>query len=214
VYLPSEHSRALPSTSSDDLASFLEDRDRYLEWCAVSDPFAADARNKPLAPRTLKLTKDQIHAAVTASVNSGRQPQQIRSLADLVTVENFKSILRQRLAVAGAPNKSFDHYLARALIRVAKEWVRIDADVLAELKKAASRLPAPDGRDLTLKNKRFLRQFEDPAALRKLQALPGQLWKEVKGACKDTSNFRVLAKAQAALAIGLLTYMPVRSENL
>jgi integrase len=195
-------------------ASFLEDRDRYLEWCAVSNPFAADARNKPLAPRTLRLTRDQIHAAVTALAKSGIKPEQIRSLADLVTVENFKSILRQRLADAGGPNRSFDHYLARALVRVAKEWVRVDADVLAELKKAASRLPAPDGRDLTPKNKRFLRQFEDPATLRKLHALPGQLWKEVKGASKDTPNFRVLAKAQAALAIGLLTYMPVRSENL
>jgi hypothetical protein len=195
-------------------ASFLEDRDRYLAWCAVSDPFAADARNKPLAPRTLKLTKDQIHAAVTALVNSGRQPAQIRSLADLVTVENFKSILRQRIANAGGSNKSFDHYLACALVRVAKEWVSVDADVLAELKKAASRLPAPEGRDLTPKNKRFLRQFGNPATLRKLQALPGQLWKEVKGASKGSPNFRVLAKAQAALAIGLPLYMPVRPENL
>jgi hypothetical protein len=195
-------------------ASFLEDRDRYLGWCAVSDPFAADARNKPLAPRTLRLTKVQIHAAVTALVNSGRKPEQIRSLADLVTVENFRSILRQRIANAGGPNKSFDHYLARSLVRIAKEWVKVDADVLAELKKAASRLPAPDGRDLTPKNKRFLGQFEDPATMRKLQALPGLFWKEVKSGSKAKPNFRVLAKAQAALAIGLLTYMPVRSENL
>jgi integrase len=195
-------------------ASFLEDRDRYLVWCAVSDPFAADARNKPLAPRTLKLTKDQIHAAVTALVKSGKKPEEIRSLADLVTIENFRSILRQRIADAGRPNKSFDHYLARALVRIAKEYVKVETDALAELKKAATRLPSPDRRDLTPKNKRFLGQFEDPAALRRLQALPGRLWKEVKAGSKAKPNFRVLAKAQAALAIGLLTYMPVRSENL
>src|SRR5262249_14413964 len=34
-------------------ASFREDQGRYLAWRAVSDPFATDARNKPLAPRTL-----------------------------------------------------------------------------------------------------------------------------------------------------------------
>jgi len=50
--------------------------------------------------------------------------------------------------------------------------------------------------------------------LRRLQALPGQLWKEVKAGSKARPNFRVLAKAQAALAIGLPTYMPIRPENL
>jgi integrase len=195
-------------------ASFIADRNRYLDWCAVSDPFAADARDKPLAARTLKLTRDQIHAAVTALVKSGIKPDKIRSLADLITPENFKSVLRQRVDDAGGPNKSFDHYLARALVRIAKEWIKVDADVLAQLKKAASKLPAPTTRDLTPKNKRFLRQFEDPESLRRLQVLPGQLWKEVKSDSKGKSNFRVLAKAQAALGIGLLTYAPVRSENL
>jgi hypothetical protein len=83
----------------------------------------------------LKLSKDQIHAAVTALVKSGTQPEQIRSLADLVTVENFKSILRQRIEDAGRPNKSFDHYLARALVRIAREWV-IGEDPLALLRLA------------------------------------------------------------------------------
>jgi integrase len=195
-------------------ASFIENGDRYLAWCGVSDPFAADARDKPLAPRTLKLTRDQIHAAVTALVKSGIKPDKIRSLADLVTPENFKNILRQRVAEAGGPDKSFDHYLARALVRIAKEWVKVDADVLAQLKIAASKLPAPKRLDLTPKNKQFLRQFDDPETLRRLQALPDQLWKEVKSESKGKPNFRVVAKAQAALGIGLPTYMPVRPENL
>jgi len=167
-----------------------------------------------LAPRTLKLARDQIHAAVTALVKSGTKPDQIESLADLVTIKNLKNILRQRLADAGGQHKSFDHYLARFLVRIAKEWVKVDAGVLAELKKAATVLAAPDRYDLTPKNKRCLRQFEDPEALRRLKALPVQLWKEVKSKFSHSPNFRVLAKAQAALGIGLLTYLPVRSENL
>ena len=194
--------------------SFIEDREDYLGWCGVVDPFADDARPKRLAPRTLKLLKDQIHAAVTALVKSGTKPDQIRSLADLVTVKNLKEILRQRLTDAGGEKKSFDHSLAKALVRIAREWVKVDAGVLAELKKAAGKLPGPDRLDLTPKNKRFLRQFEDPDALRRLQALPARLWKEVKSKSSAKRNFRVLAKAQAALGIGLLTYMPVRSENL
>jgi hypothetical protein len=34
--------------------SFVEDRDSYLSWCAVTDPFAMDARSRPLAARTAK----------------------------------------------------------------------------------------------------------------------------------------------------------------
>lgn len=194
--------------------SFIKERNSYLAWCSVSDPFAADARGRPLAPRTLKLTKNQIHAAVTALAKSGTSPDRIQSLSDLVTVENFKNILRQRLTDAGGRQKSFDHYLARALVRIAKEWVKVDAEILAELKRLARKLPEPERKDLTPKNKRFLRQFDDPAALRRLRALPERLWLEVKSESERKPNFRTLAKAQAALAIGLLTYSPVRSENL
>jgi integrase len=195
-------------------ASFIKDRDRYLAWCAVSDPFASDARNRPLAPRTLKLAKNQIHAAVSALVKTGVQPARIRSLADLVTVENLKSILRQRLADAGGRRSAFDHYLARALVRVAREWVEVDGDVLAELRRLASKWPAPTRYDLTPKNRKFLRQFDDPQTLRRLRLLPEILWKEVQNDIARKPNFRSLAKAQAALGIGLPTFMPVRPENL
>jgi integrase len=195
-------------------ASFIKDRDSYLAWCGVSDPFAADARAKRLAPRTLKLAENQIHAAVTALVKSGVEPKRIRSLADLVTVDNLKSILRQRLADAEGQQKSFDHYLGRALIRIAREWVKVDDAVLTGLKRVASKLPAPTRYDLTLKNKQFLRQFDDPQALRRLRWLPEQLWKEVKNEIRQKPNFRTLAKAQAALALGLLTFISIRSENL
>jgi hypothetical protein len=114
-------------------ASFIEDRDSYLSWCAATDPFAVDARPRPLAARTLKLSRDQIHAGVTALVKSGTKPQSIRSLADLVTVHNFKGILRQRLADAGGQQKSFNHYLARAIVRIAREWVKVDASVLVAI---------------------------------------------------------------------------------
>ena len=67
---------------------------------------------------------------------------------------------------------------------------------------------------MTPKNKAFLRQFDDPRALLRLVKLPEQLWREVKDKKDEKPNFRTLAKAQAALGIGLLTYLPVRPENL
>jgi integrase len=191
--------------------AFRQDVDKHLFWCGACDPFAADARPRPLAPRSLRLRRDQIHAAVTALVESGIKPSAIRSLADLVSPDHFKRILRRRLdSVSGAEN-TFNLALGQALIQIAHEWVKVDAQVFAELKRLIGKMPAPV---ITLrdKNKRALRQFDDPAILRRLYALSERLWIEAR---RDTKpNFRTLAKAQAALAIGILCYMPLRLQNL
>ena len=175
------------------------------------DPFAADARPRALAPRSLRLRRDQIHAAVTALVESGKKPAAIRSLADLVSPNNFKCILRRRLDSVGGTENTFNLALGKALIQIAHEWVKVDAQVFAELKRLVGKMPAPV-LGLTGKNKRFLRQFDDPAVLRRLYSLPERLWIEARREKKP--NFRTLAKAQAALAIALLSYAPLRPQNL
>ena len=192
-------------------AAFRQDVDNYLSWGSGSDPFAADARPRPLARETLRLRRDQIHAAVSALVECGTNPASIRSLADLVTPANLKTILRQRLEGVGGEVNSFNHNLGSVLIQIAREWVKVDPPVLAELKRLVGKMPAPV-MGLTDKNKRFLRQFDDPKALMRLVQLPEQLWAEVKRDSKPT--FRTLAKAHAALAIAILTYIPLRMQNL
>jgi integrase len=191
--------------------SFRKDVDSYLSWCSGSDPFAADARSRALAPRTLRLRRHQIHAAVSALVQTGTKPASILSLADLVTPLNFKSILRRRYEAVGGKENAFNNNLGTMIVLIARDWVKIDAPVLAELKRLVGKLPVPIA-GLTDKNKRFLRQFDDPKALRRLVELPERLWAEVKR--DNRPSFRTLAKAQAALAIAILTYMPVRLQNL
>jgi integrase len=191
--------------------AFRQDVDNYLSWCGVSDPFAVDARQRALAPRTVRLRRDQIHAAVTASVVSGTKPSAILSLADLVLPDRFKRILRRRLDSVSGEENIFNRDLGQALIQIAHEWVRVDAQAFAELKRLIGKMPAPV-MALTDKNKRALRQFDDPAVLRRLYALPERLWNEARRDKKP--NFRTLAKAQAALAIGILCYMPLRLQNL
>jgi integrase len=191
--------------------AFRQDVDAHLSWCGVSDPFAADARPRPLASRSLRLRRNQIHAAVTALVESGIKPSAIRSLADLVSPEHFKRILRRRLDSVSGEENTFNLALGQALIRIAHEWVKVDAQVFAELKRLVGKMPAPV-MALTDKNKRALRQFDDPAVLRRLYALPERLWIEARREKKP--NFRTLAKAQAAIAVAILSYMPLRPQNL
>jgi integrase len=192
-------------------SSFRKDVDDYLSWCGGTDVFAADARSRALAPRTLKLRRNQIHAAVTALVESGVKPSEIKSLADLVSPGNFKSILRWRLAAVGDRENAFNRDLAEALVQIGREWVKLDPAVLAELKRLTGKVPMPAA-GLTSKNKASLRQFDDPAVLQRLIELPNRLWAEVKREAHP--NFRTLAKAQAALGVAILSYMPLRAANL
>ena len=137
--------------------------------------------------------------------------QRITSLAELVSPEALKRILRRRLKEEGGRENSFNRDLGEALIQVAREWVKVDVVAQAELKRLVGKMPMPVS-GLTDKNKRFLRQFDDPAAMHRLYNLPGRLWAEVKREGKP--NSRTLAKAQVALAVSILCYMPLRLQNL
>ena len=187
--------------------AFRRDLDNYLSWCTVSNPFALDARRRALAQRTLQLRRDEIHAAVTALVESGTKPSAIRSLADLVEPNNFKSILRKRVEYT---TNTFNHFLGKTLVQVAREWVKVDSEAAAELKVFASKIPAPVA-GLTERNKRALRQFDDPAVLRRLYRLPEILWAEAR---RGKPNRRTLAKAQVALAVAIECYTALRLQNL
>jgi integrase len=191
--------------------AFRKDVDKHLTWCGGADVFAADARSRALAPQTIKLRQDQIHAAVTALVESGVKTTAIKSLANLVSPENFKRILRRRHEAIGGRENVFNHDLARALIQIARRWVDVDPGVLAELMRLAGKIPMPVS-EFTEKNKRSLRQFDDPAILQRLFSFPSRLWAEMKRDGKP--NVKTLVKAQAAIAVAILSYMPIRLQNL
>jgi integrase len=188
-----------------------QDIDAHLEWCRGSDPFDTGARERPLAEQSVKLRRSQIHTAVTALIQSGVAPAAITSLAVLVSPDALKRILRRRMEIAGNRPNVFNRDLGAALIHIAREWVKVDAVTLAELKRIVGKMPVP-APGLTSKNKTFLRQFDDPAVLMRLFELPALLWREVKR--DDNRGDRRLAKAQAALALAILTYMPIRPQNL
>jgi integrase len=98
-------------------------------------------------------------------------------------------------------------YATKGLTR----WVKVDITTLNELKRIASKVPTPRA-DLSPKNKCFLRQFDDPLVLQRLRALPAKLWFQARR--DDNPNFRTLAIAQAALALEILLYLPIRLQNL
>ena len=143
-------------------ASFCKDVGDYLQWCGGSDPFAADARPRALSPKTLRLRRDQIHAAVTALVESDIKPASITSLAELVSPGPSS-------ASCATPGRRGRPWKTASTATLAKpdpgraRRVKVDVVAQAELKRLVGKMPIPVS-GLTDKNKRFLRQFDDPAA--------------------------------------------------
>jgi hypothetical protein len=147
--------------------SFRTDVDRYLQWCARTDPFSKGARPRALAPRTRKLRRDLIHAAVAAALGSGIDVRRISSLASLVEYEAFRDLLRYRWRTDGGRVSARFEGIAQALIAIASEWVRASPDEIAALKNL-SRMAGSLPLGLTEKNKSLLRNLDDPRLLHKL----------------------------------------------
>jgi integrase len=191
--------------------SLRQDIDAHISWAAVPDPLANGTRKRALAPRSLRLRKMQIVAAVTAAVAAGIPLDQITSLASLVEAETFRALLRQRWQQDGRRITSYTHNGAATLIAIASEWVRASPDQIAVLKTLRSKLGLPPT-GLTGKNRAMLRRFDDPRLITALVQLPDRLWRAAqRGLAKSRRQFIDL---QTALAIDLLLHVPLRLQNL
>lgn len=192
-------------------ASFREDVDQYLAWCAMPDPLDERARARALASRTVRLRRDQIHSAVTAACATGIDVDRLTSLASLVEPQVFRALLRHCWVEDGRALSAYTHGVAGTVIAIAAEWVKAPADAVAILKQLRRKLGSlPSG--LTEKNKALLRKFDDVRLCEMLVELPDRLWRKAR---RDlASSKRAFIDLQSALAIDLLIHVPLRMENL
>src|ERR1700687_2796477 len=191
--------------------SFYADVEKYLTWCAVPDPLDDVARDKRLAPGTIRLRRDQVHSAVTAAVAAGIDREALLSLKDLVTQNTFKTLLRKLYEADGNTLTAYTHGVAGTLITIASEWSGASTAEVAELRKLRRKLGAlPSG--LTDKNKSLLRRFADTRVLDGLIQLPDRLWRKAR---RDLAGSkRPFIDLQTALAIDILLNVPLRMKNL
>jgi hypothetical protein len=181
--------------------SFLDDWNSFAKWAHGEDVFADDARPVALKQSTLDVMLRRIHLAVNALAETGVEPSSIGKLADLVTVDAFRNILRRRHEVAGG-KANYDNFgMAMNLLQIATEWVKVDPDTLAELKRLKGRMPKVE-LQMSRKNRLLITQFDQGALRERLLSVPDRMWKDVRSSTK-TRRLR-LAEAQAALGINTL----------
>lgn len=199
----------VPQTEFPD--SFGQDWNAFAVWAHGDDVFADDARPKPLKQTTLDGYFQRVHSAASTLVQTGVDAASIQSIADLVTVDAFKRILRKRHELTNGRPSHENFQLAWLLFRLARDWVKVDEEILAELKLWARKVPQPSF-EMTCKNNRLVKKFDDPDLKRRFLTAPARMWQDVQNS-KRRNRWR-LAEAQGALGIEILMFVPVRLKNL
>jgi hypothetical protein len=117
-----------------------------LIWASCSDPLEEGAREKPLAPQTLRLRQQHIHSAVSAAAATGVPLSQLTSLASLLELDTFRALLRHRWRQDGCKLSAYTHGIVVTLIVIGSEWVKLGANEVAALKALRRKLgPGPSG---------------------------------------------------------------------
>jgi integrase len=195
---------------SDLSPSFQQEADAYLALRANPDLFdeRPEAPRRPLAATTIRQQREHLRLAASILIQAG---DAIESLADLVTPERFKRVLRHYHDQANREPNAFVIGMAKTLIQVAQYHAGATPKEVGELKRLASKLPAVPW-DLTPKNKTLLRQLESERLRAKLLFLPEQLIADVT---KDLERRPVrFVEAQVAIAVDILLASPLRPQNL
>jgi integrase len=192
--------------------SFRSDAEKYLATRGHPDPFdeRLNAPKRSLAASTLHQQREHLRLAASVLIEGGTPKDSVRSLADVVEVEPFKTILRHYMGANGEPN-AFAICMANTLIQVAYYYVGVEAEHLVRLKTLAAKLP-PVPFDLTPKNAALLRQFESPKLRAKLLFLSETLIAEAKDELK-LGRLRFV-ETQVAIATDIQLVVPLRPQNL
>jgi integrase len=195
---------------SDFPASLKAEIDAFLLRLSGAD-LSEDGPSRPARPSTLKTREKQLRVAASALAHKAVDPQSIRSLANIVSLERFKLVLRFLLDRHGGETSPQVAQIAAFLKGVAKHWVKVDDLTLLQMQKVTSRL-STGRRGLTPKNRERLRPFDDPQAVALFLGLPQRIRREVQ---KDPrSPERKAIAAQMAAAIAILQAVPLRIKNL
>lgn len=154
---------------------------------------------------------EAVRKSATALVRRGHDPARIRTLADLVAVPAVKEILRFQVSRGRDRSTATLYTLVSTLRIIARDWVRVGTEHLAELQAIGKRV----GRRRSGLSNRALAQlhaFDDKENVRQLLLLPRKLLEHAEK--HDDGAPRKSLLAQSAVAIELLLLCPVQRSQL
>jgi integrase len=190
--------------------SLKSDIDAMLE-AAISPDLLSPTSRRPIKAISARSRLTLLRRLASALVVRGRDPLTLHSIADLVDPEAVREGLRFFLERSGGKRTADIHQTAKLMCTLAKHWVGVPADHLAELVVIRRRLD-PGRHGMTAKNRAALRCFEDEVLVEKFVDLSETIARRHRN--RSDIKVRDAVEVQIALAIELLTVAPVRCGNL
>jgi hypothetical protein len=181
---------------------------------AGDDQLFSDKPGRALRPNTLRLRLDGIRACTTAAVRAtGRDPADLKLLADLLELETLKALIYWLRDKSGLKPQSVALYL-KALRVAAKHHIEAPAEVQRALAQAIRRIePLKRERlSMTERNRLRLRQFDNPEILSSLLRYPANTHRWI-AALPRIGRMDALDMA-FALAVEIELMVPIRIQNL
>lgn len=191
-------------------ASLNQDVAAWCESLGGGDPF--DGREfAPLKPVSVDSRRRHMHCYLGALVATGSKPEELTSLAVVVTPARVQKALRFFWERAGKQMTLYVYKMADMALMVARHWAKLPAADIERLQAMAKQV-RPTNYGMGGRNMTRLRQLEDPQRRKALLDLPAKL---IGMAQKESSpGVSAALLVQTAVAVELLLNVPMRIRNL
>jgi integrase len=194
---------AFPETFQRDVAQW---RERVLK----PDPFDESHPARPLRETTVRHRITQIRIFASALVGSGaRSLEDINDIRCLLEPDNFKQAIRVVFHRTGKTSSLYN--MACTMRLIGKHYCGLPDRDFKLLIDICQRLALPPNRQLTEKNRRRLRQFDDRRNVVQLLKLPAKLAAE---AATKKNSLKAAKCIENALVISLLLHCGLRLRAL
>ena len=190
-----------------------QDVDSYLEGLTKVRRNRKGHRVRPLKAVTLRTRRAELQGAARMAVKAGVPVENLNSLAALLAPEVAEQVLEAYCTKNGEKPKLYTIDLAGRFLSIARETKCLneaDCERLNEMREVLDE-ERPEG--FTEKNATLIRQILAPNIWDLVVNLPFRMMAEAR---RDRARAPVQSavKAQIAVAIALLTIVPVRIKNL
>jgi integrase len=193
-------------------ASLCADIEAYCAKLAKPHRAANGGRRRACRPATLAKVRRELIASVRTAVSVGIPLAELTSLAALVQPDRATTILDHYWKKNGEEPSIYTINLASLFLSVARTY-QLDATTLEALDDLRRQLEEYRTVGLTEKNRNLVRQVLQGDIWRRVVRLPGLLMAEARAARTD-SPVRAAVLAQLAVAVRILSFAPVRLQNL
>jgi hypothetical protein len=198
---------------SDFPAGLQRDIENYLQGLTRIRKNRLGQRIRPLKPITIRTRRAELQGAARMAVKVGVPIEKLISLSALLAPEVAEKVLNAYREKNGGNPKLYTIDLAGRFLAIAKETKCLsesDCDLLDEMRVVLDE-DRPEG--FTPKNTALIREVLTPGVWDRVVNLPFAMM-AVARRQQQHSPVRAAVTAQLAVAIAILTIVPVRIKNL